>query len=83
MPLPIWYFTKSFRLPTAAMLDRLSMACSTSGGTDTFSTMKLVISRPYFAADHRVDQRQQRFAQLGVARGDVEHRARATRPGRR
>ena len=48
IPLPIWYFTKSFRLPTAAMLDRLSIACSTSGGTDTFSTTKLVISRPYF-----------------------------------
>ena len=48
-PLPIWYFTKSLRLPTAAMLERLSMACSTSGGTETFSTMKLVISRPYFA----------------------------------
>ena len=25
------------------------MACSTSGGTDTFSRMKLVISRPYFS----------------------------------
>ena len=47
--LPIWYFTKSFRLPTAAMLERLSIACSTSGGTDTFSTMKLVSSMPYFA----------------------------------
>src|SRR5438552_1115426 len=31
------------------MLDRLSMAASTSGGTDTFSRMKLGISRPYFA----------------------------------
>jgi len=30
-----------------AMLARLSMACSTSGGTETFSTMKLAISRPY------------------------------------
>jgi hypothetical protein len=30
------------------MLDRLSMAASTSGGTETFSTMKLVISMPYF-----------------------------------
>ena len=49
MPLAIWYFTKSFRLPTAAMLDRLSIASSTSCGTDTFSTMKLVIARPYFA----------------------------------
>ena len=48
-PLPIWYFTNSLRLPIAAMLERLSMACSTSGGTDTFSTMKLVISRPYLA----------------------------------
>ena len=33
----------------AVMLERLSIAASTSGGTDTFSTMKLVISRPYFA----------------------------------
>ena len=33
----------------AAMLLRLSIACSTSGGTDMFSTMKLVISIPYFA----------------------------------
>ena len=41
-PCAIWYFTKSLRLPIAAMLDRLSIACSTSGGTDTFSTMKLV-----------------------------------------
>ena len=56
------------------MLERLSIACSTSGGTDTFSTMKLVISRPYLAIDRRVDERQQRLAQLGVARGDVEHR---------
>ena len=32
------------------MLERLSIACSTSGGTDTFSTMKLAISMPYFAA---------------------------------
>ena len=48
-PLPIWYFTNSLRLPIAAMLERLSIACSTSGGTDTFSTMKLVISRPYLA----------------------------------
>ncbi len=47
MPLAIWYFTKSFRLPTAAMLDLLSIACSTSGGTDTFSTMKLPIWMPY------------------------------------
>ncbi len=31
------------------MLDRLSMAASTSGGTDTFSRTKLGISRPYFA----------------------------------
>ena len=36
------------QIPTAAMLDRLSIACSTSGGTDTFSTMKLPISMPYF-----------------------------------
>ena len=41
MPLAIWYFTKSLRLPMAAMLDFLSIAASTSGGTDTFSTMKL------------------------------------------
>ncbi len=31
------------------MLERLSIACSTSGGTETFSTMKLAISRPYLA----------------------------------
>ena len=31
------------------MLDRLSIACSTSGGTDTFSRTKLAISRPYFS----------------------------------
>ena len=49
MPFAIWYLTKSLRLPTAAMLDRLSMAASTSGGTDTFSTMKLVSSMPYFS----------------------------------
>jgi hypothetical protein len=29
------------------MLERLSMACSTSGGTDTFSTTKLAIWIPY------------------------------------
>jgi len=39
----------SLRLPTADMLERLSIACSTSGGSETFSTMKLVISNPYFA----------------------------------
>ena len=33
----------------APMLERLSMACSTSGGTETFSSRKLVISRPYFS----------------------------------
>ncbi|MOA14526.1 hypothetical protein D3C78_1346320 [compost metagenome] len=33
----------------APMLERLSIACSTSGGTDTFSRMKLLISRPYFS----------------------------------
>ena len=31
------------------MLERLSIACSTSGGTLTFSRTKLVISKPYFA----------------------------------
>ena len=31
------------------MPERLSIACSTSGGTDTFSMMKLAISRPYFS----------------------------------
>ncbi len=30
------------------MLERLSIASSTSGGTETFSTMKLAISMPYF-----------------------------------
>ena len=33
----------------AVMLDRLSIASSTSGGTDTFSRTKLVISMPYLA----------------------------------
>ena len=33
----------------ARMLLCLSMACSTSAGTDTFSRMKLEISRPYFS----------------------------------
>ena len=32
------------------MLDRLSIASSTSGGTETFSTTKLVISSPYFTS---------------------------------
>ena len=49
IPCAIWNFTKSFRLPTAAMLERLSMAASTSGGTETFSTTNDVISMPYFA----------------------------------
>jgi hypothetical protein len=31
------------------MLERLSIACSTSGGTDTFSTTKPGISMPYFS----------------------------------
>jgi hypothetical protein len=31
------------------MLDRLSMAASTSGGTDTFSTTNDVIASPYFS----------------------------------
>ena len=34
----------------AAMLERLSIASSTSGGTDTFSTMNDAISMPYLAA---------------------------------
>jgi hypothetical protein len=32
------------------MLERLSIACSTSGGTDTFSMMKLASAIPYFAS---------------------------------
>ena len=32
------------------------------------------ISRPYLSLEHRIDQRQQRLAELAVARGDVEHR---------
>jgi len=35
------------RLPTALMLERASMAFSTSGGTDTFSSTNEVISMPY------------------------------------
>src|SRR5258708_30946209 len=38
---------RSFRLPTAAMLERLSMACSTSCGRLTFSKMKLVRSEEH------------------------------------
>src|ERR1700682_964640 len=34
----------------AVMLAPLSITCSTSGGTDTFSTTRLVISIPYFSA---------------------------------
>ena len=37
------------RMPTAAMLERLSMAASTSGGTDTFSRTKVAISIPYLS----------------------------------
>ena len=33
----------------AVMLERLSIACSTSAGTETFSRMKLVISSPYLS----------------------------------
>ena len=82
-PCAIWYFTKSFRLPMAAMLDRLSMACSTSGGTETFSTMKLRDLEAVLRGDDRVDQRQQRVAKLGVARRHVEHRDLAPRRSRR
>ena len=74
MPFAIWYFTKSFRLPTAAMLDRLSIACSTSGGTETFSTMKLAICRPYFARTTGLMSGSSASPSSRVARRDVEHR---------
>jgi hypothetical protein len=37
------FSTTAVRFPTAAMLDRLSIACSTSGGAEMFLTMKLSI----------------------------------------
>ena len=56
------------------MLDRLSTACSTSGGTDTFSTMKLENLESVAGGDDRVDERKQRLAKLRIPAGDVEHR---------
>ena len=65
------------------MLERLSIACSTSGGTDTFSTMKLAISRPYFALIDRIDQRQQRLAELACSASRRRAPASSPSPARR
>jgi hypothetical protein len=56
------------------MLERLSIACSTSGGTETFSTMNVGHLEAVLGADRGIDERQQRLAQLAVARGNVERR---------
>ncbi len=58
----------------APMLERLSMACSTSGGTETFSSTKLVTSMPYFSTIAGLMICTSALAQVAIARGHVQHR---------
>ncbi len=41
-----WNRVKSSRLPAMPILERVSMACSTSGGTDMFSITNLGMAMP-------------------------------------